>query len=338
MNKVRLKDIAEQTGVTVSTVSAALNGTGRIGHAKQKMIRDAANKMGFQPNLAAKLMRSRENNIFGLIISENIKSLAGHGVYSELQENFIIECNTNRIRTFVEINRSMHLPLMLNDGMVRGVIHAGVISGEIEKWLNAHPNFPFVSYEEPWKHCVISEFSSGVFNAMQHLSETGHKRVALICGGYKSNTHSQTLQGYNKGIEEFSLEHFDNMVQLQKTRRGQEHNQENIALLDNLIKSKKRPDALLLSGKQLTSTAIYHLLSNGIRIPEDMSIVAICSGWEAAAIYPGVTAVQRNNPVTISKAIQLLKKISSGIVNEPVEIHVPTGFELRNTVISRLKK
>lgn len=338
MDRVTLKDIAEKTGVTVSTVSSALNGTGRVSSHKKRMIKKIASKMGFQPNLAAKLLKSNVSNIFGLVISADITSIAGHGVYSELQEQFIAECNTDQLRAHIEINRELKLPTMLTDGMARGIIHAGTVCDELKQWLKLHPTFPFVSFEEPWKHCVLSEFSQGVFNAVQYLAATGHKRIGLICGPERFDMHKQTIEGFKKGINEFGYEKFDHMIQLQQHQHNIEHDNENIAFLNKLIQSKNKPDALILSGKRLTSIAIYHLLSNGIRVPDKISIVGICSSWEAESIYPGITAVERNTTGLTSEAIKMLLRISRGVDCVEKQICVPTEFKIRNTVLSRLTK
>lgn len=338
MEKVRLKDIAEKTGVTVSTVSAVLNGTGRVSSHKKRMISEVASNMGFQPNLAARLLKTNNSNIFGLIISDNIESLAGHGVFAELQEKFCAECNTDRLRAHVEINKDLKLPLMLNDGLVRGAIHAGVIFEELRNWLDTHPNFPLVSFEEAWKHCVLSEFSSGVFNAMQYLAATGHRRVAVICGSENCDMHNQTLCGFRKGINEFGLESFDRMEQQQVTKRGIDHDLENISLLNNLLALPQKPDALILSGKRLIMTAIYHLQHLGVKVPEDISVVGICSSWESQVIYPGITAVERNTSALTSEAVKMLMRISRGIDCANKHVRVPTDFKIRSTVISRLNK
>lgn len=336
MSKVRLKDIAERTGVTVSTVSAALNGTGRISSNKMRMISDVAKSMGFHPNLAARLLKGNDSNIFGLIISDNISSLAGHGVFSELQERFISECNTDRLRAHVEINKEMKLPHMLHDGLVRGVIHVGAIFDELRTWMEQRPDFPFVAFEEEWEHCVLSDFTTGLFNAMQYLAATGHKRIAMICGPARFDMHRQSIEGFEKGRKDFGTETFEHMIQCQVTKCGVEHDRENIGFLNNLINSPVRPDAVILSGKKLITTAIYHFLSNGIKIPQELSIVGICSGWEAEVVYPGVTAVERNTTALTSEAIKMLMRLSKGIDCNEKQLRIPTEFKIRNTVISRL--
>ena len=106
MSRVKLRDIADYTGTAISTVSAALNGTGRVSPDKAKQIRAAAEKLGFKPNLAAQLLKNHEVDIFGLIISDRLTRLTGHGVYSELQEKFLNECRAGKIRTQFELDRT----------------------------------------------------------------------------------------------------------------------------------------------------------------------------------------------------------------------------------------
>ena len=68
--QVTLKDIAEASGVALTTVSAALNGTGRVSETLRERIEKIAHRMNYEPNIAAKLLKQKKCRDIGLVISD----------------------------------------------------------------------------------------------------------------------------------------------------------------------------------------------------------------------------------------------------------------------------
>lgn len=68
-SRVSLKDIAQRVGVSMVTVSAALNGNGRVGSDLARKIREIAREMGYRPNAAAQILKSSPKDL-GLLILE----------------------------------------------------------------------------------------------------------------------------------------------------------------------------------------------------------------------------------------------------------------------------
>ena len=90
---VKLKDIAIQAEVSVATVSAALNGTGRIGDELRSRIMEVARQMNYEPNLAARLLKQKHCNDIGLVISDPPRRIAGSGFFQPMIYHFIQLCD-----------------------------------------------------------------------------------------------------------------------------------------------------------------------------------------------------------------------------------------------------
>lgn len=125
---IKLKDIAEEAGVALSTVSATLNGTGRVSAERRAEITALADKMGYRPNLAAKLLRDSENKILGLVVVAPPQTLPGHGVYSAVIAEMVEDCCSQGWRPHFEMfdpensAQADVLPSMFTDGLAAMIL------------------------------------------------------------------------------------------------------------------------------------------------------------------------------------------------------------------------
>ena len=340
---IKLKDVAQEAGVALSTVSAALNGTGRVNSKRREDIVALANKMGYQPNIAGKLLKSHENKILGLVIVTR-KTRHGHGVTAEIITEMVEECYSNGWRPHFELYNNEDseatgaLPNMFTDGLAGGCIFTGYMNDKVRQWLSEHPDFPVVSLGESGTYSVRSDNSKGVFDAVQYLAASGHQRISMICGPGKFDIHQQSIQAYNKAAEAFgvSLTKRSILEQTIDSSNLPKHNQQNLEYLDFLFSDPAQaPDALILAGRHLTSTALYHLARKGFNIPEDVSIMGMLSEDEAIALYPEVTAIQRDFSGMTQTATRMLMQLVQGNPVRNPNIFIETKLVHRNTTQKR---
>ena len=342
---IKLKDIAEEAGVALSTVSATLNGTGRVSAKRREEITALADKMGYRPNLAAKLLRDSENKILGLVVVAPPQTLPGHGVYSAVIAEMVEDCCSQGWRPHFEMfdpensAQADVLPSMFTDGLAAGCIYGGYMSEPVRQWLDAHPGFPVVSFGEPGEYSVQSDNAKGIHDAVQYLVAAGHRRISMICGPRQYDIHHQSIQGFEKAAADFGLQLNEHSICEQHIEhlKGEEHDRENIEFLDSLFSDPgQAPDALILSGRRLNSIAFYHLQRKGIRIPEDLSIIGILADWEASGLYPGVTAVQRDFVAMTQAATRMLMQLVQGNPVRNPHTFIESKLVHRNSVRSRV--
>ena len=334
--RVRLRDIADYTGSSISTVSAALNGTGRINPEKVRQIRLAAEKLGFKPNLAAQLLKSSNIDIFGLVISDIHDQLSSHNVYSDLLENFMLECQAQNIRTQFELDRSKGVPTMLSDSIAKGVLRSGVINPKLKEWLDKHPDFPFVAFEEPWKYCVRTDFANGIHKALQYLAATGHKRIALSLGPSEYDINKQMLSGFQAGCNDFGIAIKTKLIKHHSYATGMDHYRECAEIIHQFFSGQTKPQAIISTGRGFSAVAMYELPRMGFQIPEDVSLIGGCTGWQAEHTYPGLSSIERNIPQLISGALKILKQLTRKIEPNISQLLIPAEMVVRNTTIPRL--
>jgi LacI family transcriptional regulator len=333
---VKLKDIADKANVTISTVSAALNGTGRISKTRQDKIKALANELGYHPNLAGKLLKTGAKNRIGLIIHDKIENIEGHGVYSVIISNCLQECYAMDLDVDFEIYSDENdIPKTLKNGLVTACIYCGYIPSVIKEWLEKNSTIPVVVFGELWDYSVISNISSGIYNAVQYLIATQHTKIHFICGPTKYYGYTQAMKGFKLATKEFGVTDTEKSIYIQTKVATKDENKENISFLDDIIKRRPKNNALILSGRHLTTLAIYYFQRNNIRIPEDLSIVGLMSNWEAKSIFPGITAIEPNIKLMTKLTLDMLmQRIKNKKIKEP-NLYVNSEFVKRHTVVFR---
>lgn len=182
---VKLKDIADRAGVSVAAVSAALNGTGTVSAAMRERVRKVAQEMNYEPNFAAKLLKQKQNNDLGLIVSDIPERIFGSGYFMPMISCFIRQCEELGLRCQIEyydLTKAEKLPALLTNGLAGGVLHGGVISPALREWLKKNPEFPFVAFEEEAEYNIMSDYSLSFYKAVQYLVALGHRRFGLAGG------------------------------------------------------------------------------------------------------------------------------------------------------------
>ena len=139
MPRVRLKDIAEKTNMSIYTVSSALSGRGQISQAKREEVRRVAAEMGYQPNIAGRLLHVRENRDMGLLLLGSSDELRRNVGFADFNLRFMQLCKEAGIRHrtewFSPQEHPKDLPGLLTEGLVGGVIIAGEPYGAVRQHL-----------------------------------------------------------------------------------------------------------------------------------------------------------------------------------------------------------
>ena len=104
---VSLKDIAARCGVSIATVSKALNDHSDIGQETKERIRQTAKEMGYVPNAAAKSMKTNRTHNIGVLFMDDARSGLQHDFFAGLLESFKISVEKEGYDiTFISNDRS----------------------------------------------------------------------------------------------------------------------------------------------------------------------------------------------------------------------------------------
>lgn len=263
---VKLRDIAHQTGLTVSTVSKALNHSKEISAETTKLIWETARDMGYVSKKAAK----RKEKTIGVILPEVDSQYYARLMHALNQK--IESCGYVMITMLTSEYAARIGPVVERmcrfepDGMI---VCCGVSVTESDLQVVLECGIPTLLLNELTYNCPIDsiciEAEHGVQLAVEHLLQLGHRKIGYL-GEYNSDSR---YQAFCDSMRRNGLE-----VDPRFVRRGAIRFEEGgYQLANELLKEKELPTAIAVCYDQVALGAIKAFQEHGIKVPRDISVV-----------------------------------------------------------------
>ena len=197
-----IKDIAKACGVSVATVSKALNGHNDISQATKEKVREAARQMGYMPNSAARALKTNRTYNLGVLFVDEAQSGLTHEFFAAVLDSFKRHAESRGYDiTFINHNighgHSSYLEHCRYRG-VDGVIAACVQFDDPEVVELAYSNLPLVTVDHVFNNraAVLSDNVDGIRQLVDQLTALGHERIAYITGEQHSAVTQKRLVGF----------------------------------------------------------------------------------------------------------------------------------------------
>ena len=305
---VRLKDIARQLNISESTVSRALSNHPRISDSTKKKVADLVKKLNYHPNLIAKSLKLKKTKTIGLIIGditnpfypEIVKGAEDIASRNDLN---IILCNSD-YNTEKELEYLNVLVGKRVDGIL--IMPAGKKLASI-LFLNENDiSFVLIDTKPSIKiktNCVYADQEYGANIATKHLINLGHSKIALINGPKTVSPCRQVENGFIKAMKKSHI-NIDNKYLKEcdlKTSGGYKSMRELLKLKKNEL-----PTAILFISDITAIGAYDAIYEEGLKIPDDFSIVGNDDIPEAKHFSPPLTTIAQPKYELGSKGINLL--------------------------------
>lgn len=303
-----LNDIARRSGVSVSTVSRVLNRKAqkyRIAAETEQRILRAAKELNYRPNEIARGLRLKKTHTIGLIapdvsnpffayIIKRVQSVAHAMGYS------LIVCNTDEnLEQEIE-----HLNLLYRnrvDGLI--AMPVGTSYAHYADWIEKH--IPIVlldrCFDELSVRSVVVDNYGGAFEAVEHLVDNGHVRIAFIQGLPGTYTNTARLKGYRDALTAHGLTFDPDLVV------GADFRQENGYMEAKLLLSlSERPTAIFATSDMITLGALQAIYEEGLSVPGDMSVIMFDDVDFAPYLRCPLTAVRQPKELMGEMAVKML--------------------------------
>jgi len=329
--RATIRDVAAQAGVSVSSVSRVMNGEPHISPELHARIMRAVNHLRFEPHSAAQALRSRESKTIGCMVSDLSNPLYSemiNGAEEEFQRaGYVLMLaatrhEQDRETAFVSAVRRRRM-----DGLL-------LFAGD-----NAHTDFtgglanldlPCVAIdrEVPGVPSVRADHRGGGLEITRYLIGLGHRRIALLTGRAALLPSSERLAGYRQAHAEAKLKVDPDLIRPQTQGSS-------IAFSDvcQLLQGPDRPTAIITLGTHMLAGVMDALASNGLRYPDDISLVCIGDTDLARYATPGISALTWDlDQMGRVAANILLDRIRGGDHARKVRpVYLPTRFILRHS-------
>jgi LacI family transcriptional regulator len=330
-----LKNIAEKLGFSETTVSRALSGQAakyRISPETEKAVLDLASELHFSPNQLARSLRLQRTHTIGLMIPDisnpffasiarNVEKEARNAGYSvilaDTEESEAIEMESVRLLRGRKVDGMVVAPVGQNAAHLEKVFASGMPMVLIDRY--------FPESQIPY---VASDNFSGAFQAVRHLIENGHERIACIQGLENTLPNLERLRGFRQAHEEAGINVDETLVV------GDSFGYQNGYIETKiLVKRDPRPTAIFAVSNLISLGSLNALNEEGLGIPEDVSLVSFDDQlYSAFLATPMTTVVQQNKQIGQIAVKLLFTQIESRILPLPGGILIPTTLVPRKSV------
>lgn len=328
---VSLKDLAEELGVSIATVSRALRNSHEVGEDMKQRVKDLAKQLNYRPNPFAQSLRREAPHIIGVVVPnlvthyyaavlDGIEDYAMSRGYSVFCSNTHESCEREKlaIDSFV----SMHV-----EGIIACLAQDTVDYSHFEHLYEM--GIPLVFFA---RTCLADKFSQVVANgdeaaydATLHLIETGSRRIAFIGGPNHLDMVRRRKHGYLEALREHKIPIDRTLVTCDKI----DFDVARRATLQ-LLSREDRPDAILAFNDIITYAAFDAIKSTNLRIPEDVAIIGFTDGDNAAFVTPRLSAIMDQAHLQGNKACELLLRSIGGDTHIYKEV-VPMILKIRES-------
>ena len=271
---VSMKDIAQRCGVSVATVSKALNGQPDIGEGTRARVTAAARDMGYMTNSAARALKTNRTYNLGVLFVDEMRSGLAHAHFSAVLESFKVEAENHGYDiTFINHNVGGRPTTYLQHCLYRGV--DGVVIAcvdfndpRVRELVNSQ--IPLVTIDHIFNNrlAVLSDNVSGVEALVRYVHSRGHRKIAFLHGERTSVTEHR-ITGFFRACEELGLEVPDEyLIQCRY------HDPDACAQATRqLLALPDRPTCILFPDDYSYIGGMNVLTELGLRVPEDISCV-----------------------------------------------------------------
>ncbi len=331
--KISMKDIAKELNLSITTVSFVVNGkSDSISPATVKKVKDLIKKRGFNPNSAARMLRTGKSKTIGLIIEDN-----GNYFFGNIAKIIETEAHKNGYNVFLsstENNDDTAKALInkMKNSSVDGFIITATqgIKEEIDKLKKE--NIPFVLLDrlmpEVETNYVILNNYKGGYDLTKHLVDNGYERIGFISIHDGMSQMIDRKKGFLDALRDASKP-FPEKAMLEVSFR-QSH-EEILESIKTYIKNNPELDALFFATNYLGVMGIEAIQQSNLKIPEDIAVVSFDDNDLFRLLTPSITVAAQPIREIATKSIELLLKI---IKKEQKQVTM-VGEVIEPTVIIR---
>ncbi len=303
---VRMKDIAQEMGVSLMTVSKALRNKSDVAEETRRRIVERARELKYQPNLIARSLVNRRSYLVGLIVPDMMHSFfaeVAKGVSARLEPHGyqIVLCNSGE-----RLETELHQLRLLLSRHVDGLIIASSANS-----ASGSPADLLAASNTPW--VLIDRTIPGVNGnyigvndeeiaalAVEHLIEQGCRRIAHIRGP-EISTGLGRLLGYRQTLAKHRLKAPAEYVV------GREPGDVGgYDAMRRLLRHHPAPDGIFAFNDAVAAGAMKAILEAGLRVPQDIAVVGAGNVHYSDLLRIPLTTVDQSSLLIGGTAAELL--------------------------------
>ncbi len=329
--RTSLKDLAEQLGVSIATVSRALRNSHEVSDDMKKRVQELAKSLNYRPNPFAQSLRKEAPRIIGVVLPNMVTHyyaavLDGIEDYATKSGYSVISANShedhNREEFAIDNFVSMHV-----EGIIACLAQDTV---DYTHFRELHDmGIPLVFFARTCLpelfSCVVANGDEAAQEATQHLIDHGSKRIAFLGGPNHLDMVRRRKHGYLEALKE-------NRIPIDRTlvACGKIDYDVAKAATKELLMREDRPDAILAFNDIITYAAFDAIKELNLHIPQDVAIIGFSDGDTSAYVTPRLSVIADQAHEQGQKVCELLLNQIAGD-HKIRKIVVPMTLKIRES-------
>jgi DNA-binding LacI/PurR family transcriptional regulator len=283
--KTTMADVAERAGVSPATVARVLYANGYVSAEKRAIVRAALEATGYRPNVMARALRTAKSFTLGMVVSESrlnaFHSSVARAVQAEaLKHGYTVltlnnggsqEIERQGVQRFLDQHvDAVIFCAALDPDNVRVIAESGTSLVQIERQSAKVGSFSLV---DP---------APGMADAVEHLRELGHARIAYIGGKpppwrlaspRAKSVETQRAECFRRSMKSAGLDASHDFVRLGLYCTNGADHQPGLTMMHEVLALREKPTAVIVGSDLLAAGALQALHESGVRVPDDMSVI-----------------------------------------------------------------
>lgn len=296
MAVVTIKDIAKECGVSFSTVSKALKGSSEIGVDTIKNIQETAKRMGYQPNAAARKLRTNRSYDLGVIFEDSTGSGLMHQYFASIFDSFNVTANLKGYNISFLNSVNTEIGSYLTQTRYRGFDGVAIFStndfhrADIQELIHSDIPICMLDYVvEEKASSVLSDNKNGMEQLLKFLISKGHKKIAFIHGELSGVTHDR-LEAFYSVLKENNIE-----IPEEYVIEGMYHEPTSSETSTRILLDLPDPPTCILYPDDFAYLGGVKVLNERHLIPgKDISIVGYDGIFLSSVVTPVLTTYAQN--------------------------------------------
>lgn len=316
---IDMKQIAKLAGVSVATVSKALNNYHEVSDETKAKIMKIVNELGYIQNSSARALSTKRSNLIGIVFSEHLHIGLEHYFFSGVLESFKKEVENYGYDVVFINGRDIGY---LKKCHVRGVDGVFVVTADIKDKELAdlfNADIPCVTTDTPWNQIplVYSDNVKGSIDAVKYLHGLNHTRIAHIAGPQTSISGRERLKGFRLGMIEEDLSYEPELI----VYTEEFDSASGYSAMQTLLAQPNPPTAVFVMCDLSAVGAIEAIRDAGLSVGNDISVMGFDDIQLAAHTVPSLTTLRQDrNSIGQTSASILIKLINKEEVLQVTKI------------------
>lgn len=307
---VSIKHIAAKCGVSIATVSKALNNHSDVSEDTRRLVYETAREMGYLPNAQARALKNSHTYNIGVLYSEKAGRGLAHNFFSSVLESFRIQTSAGGYDLTLICDRIgnkssglyEHCRYRSVDGLL--ILCADFYDPEVVRLMNSDIPLITIDFVTDKNPSVSSDNVSGMKKLVKHIIKKGHRKIAYIYGD-SSQVTTIRLKTYLDTLKTYGIEPVSDYI-----KQGKYHDPVSVkALTDEMLRLYDPPTCIILPDDYASIGAFSAVREAGLSVPRDISLAGYDGNCFSQVLVPSLTTIKQDTALMGRAAAELLVRL-----------------------------